>query len=252
MSTKNQPQLQQSKMGKGQLLFKGDKPKSKSKKHKSKKKNHDHVSIASEVANGSSDSPNPTLKHSPQSSAGPAASVATGSAATAPSASGSTSASKPSITKGTGRITTSGSVVTGHDTRFKKEINIGDAILVDSADGKQQEMRVVNMRLSDVSINLSSGFTTSLSTPTTFYYIRKPRNARQEQHEREKARSEESKERQMHAFDVYGGGGTSVVYREKTETGSYRIKTEQIDGRSERTRQDLLDLRAKKTSDKYC
>ena len=146
----------------------------------------------------------------------------------------------------------------GHNTKFMKEINVGDAILVDMVDGnddgekQQQEMRVVTMRLSDTSINLSSGFSSSLSKPTTFYYIRKPRNIRQEQREKQKASDEETKERQMHAFDVYGGTNT-LVYREKTENGSYRIRTETLhDQDAASSRQRLLELRAKKTSDKYC
>lgn len=149
----------------------------------------------------------------------------------------------------------------GHDTKFTKEIGNGDALLVNVNIGGQQEMRVVNMRLSDTSLNLSSGFSTSISTPSSYFFIPKPRNARQEQRNIARAQAEEAQQRQVHAFDVYasgsggsgsGNGGDKLVYREKTETGSYRIKTQELDGAAERTRQDLLELRAKKTSDKYC
>ena len=241
-------------MGKGQLLFKGDKPKSKSKhkKHKSKKKSKD--SSGNDGLLGAATAP----ASAAQSTSGAAAGASSASASASTSAAAAQSAT-PTITKGSGKITTSGSVIMGHGTKFMKEINVGDAILVDIVDGggggeeqQQQEMRVVTMRLSDTSINLSSGFSVSLSSPTPFHYIRKPRNIRQEQREKQKARDEETKERQMHAFDVYGGSNT-LVYREKTETGSYRIKTESLDDQNgASSRQRLLDLRAKKTSDKYC
>ena len=239
-------------MGKGQLLFKGDKPKSKSKnkKHKTKKKTKD--SNGNDGVLGAATAPASAVLSNSSAAAGASSASASSSAA-------ATQAATPTITKGSGKITTSGSVIMGHGTKFMKEINVGDAILVDIVDGggggeeqQQQEMRVVTMRLSDTSINLSSGFSVSLSSPTPFHYIRKPRNIRQEQREKQKARDEETKERQMHAFDVYGGSNT-LVYREKTETGSYRIKTESLDDQNgASSRQRLLDLRAKKTSDKYC
>jgi hypothetical protein len=55
-------------------------------------------------------------------------------------------------------------------------------------------------------------------------------------------------EQETHAFDLYGNAA-SLVYREKTELGSYRIKREQIDRASH---EDLLYMMSKKTSDKYC
>ena len=65
-----------------------------------------------------------------------------------------------------------------------------------------------------------------------------------------------------HAFDIYkGNGGSSssgktgsseLVYREKTEHGSYRIKRVQVDGTTPVDRGDLLYMRTKKKSDKYC
>ena len=60
---------------------------------------------------------------------------------------------------------------------------------------------------------------------------------------------ETKQDRERNAYDLYGSG--ALVYREKTETGSYRIKRETVSGGG-LSRQSLLDMRTKKTSDKYC
>jgi len=214
-------------MGRGVLTFKGESPKKKKKKSK-------HAPTAAAAA-----SPE-------QAGAKKPAAVAAAATKGAPK--------QPRIVTGTGRITTSGTVVTGHETRFSKEIHVGDAIVVGGG-GEQGEMRVVTMRLSDVSLNLSSAFSQSYATPTSFQYISKPRNtdASREASAREQAAMEE-----QHSFGIYGGGGGSssagatneLVYREKTEHGSYRIKRVKVDGTKDRA--DLLAMRTKKKSDKYC
>eukprot|EP00934_Nitzschia_sp_Nitz4_P001487 Nitzschia sp. Nitz4//scaffold81_size91200//71451//72119//NITZ4_004997-RA/size91200-processed-gene-0.132-mRNA-1//-1//CDS//3329558743//1487//frame0 len=222
-------------MGKGKLVFKGDNPKKKKKKCK-----HSHEESATVVvpALGQTSATNPDL---PPSAV--AASSTTNATATA-----APQQPPPSAKQGTGLITTSGTVVTGHDTRFEKEIHPGDSIVVIGPDG-QSEPRVVTMRLSNVSLNLSSAFTSNIKTPTDFQYVRKPRDIAKERRDASQRASQESTERQKNAYDLYGND--SLVYREKTETGSYRIKREAID-KSAQSRGDLLELRAKKTSDKYC
>ena len=234
-------------MGRGALTFKGESPKKRKKKNKHSTAavlDHEHKDSAAAAA----------------AAAAPAKLVAADTVTEYPSST-STSVelarrdkptSSPQLRQGTGHITTSGTVVTGHDTRFMKEINSGDAVVVN------QEMRVVTMRLSDISINLSSAFTQNYATPVCFQYICKPRSgpsATAKAEAREKATIEG-----QHAFDIYkgGSGGSSsgnvgsseLVYREKTENGSYRIKRVQVDGSKDRV--DLLDLRTKKKSDKYC
>lgn len=166
-------------------------------------------------------------------------------------------AASTAVKRGSGKITTSGTVVTGHETRFMKEIGVGDAILVDINDIKngqqqQQEMRVVTMRLSDVSLNLSSAFTQNVATPAQFFYIPKPRDAAKEAATaRERAVAAAAEEGRHHY--AAGNGTGELVYRERTEHGNYRTKRVKLDdGMSARNRSDLLELRAKKTSDKYC
>ena len=180
----------------------------------------------------------------------------------APSIRNNTSASAvPSIENGTGHITTSGTVVSGHDTKFEKEIHVGDAILVTISlpdNTTAEEMRIVTMRLSNVSLNLSSAFSQNLSEPQSFRFVRKPKNLEQERRKERQKQLEEANEIEKSAFDIYGkdnrGGGENTVFtfREKTETGSYRVKQQHVSSSGSITRADLLDLRSKKTSDKYC
>ena len=223
-------------MGKGQLLFKGEKIKKK--KNKSK---HAVSGGKQESQDGESGSgPIPAI---------PSVSITT--TTSRPATADTPTVAPPTIRKGTGKITTSGSVVTGHDnTRFEKELNPGDAILCVLENGTE-ELRVITMRLSNASLNLSSAFSINVKVPTSFQYIRKPKDVHKERTDAQKRNAELLHEQKTHAFDLYGN--EALVYREKTETGSYRIKREHLGGSGvSNTRGDLLQLRSKKTSDKYC
>ena len=229
-------------MGRGALTFKGESPK----KKKSKSKHHAGNPPSAQLAAADGEFTDYSAAAAPV--ANPSS---TSSSAGAPNSKVAPSQS-PQMRQGTGHITTSGTVVTGHDTRFMKEMNAGDAIVVN------HEMRVVTMRLSDISINLSSAFSQNYATPVSFQYICKARQGPGERamaEAREKATIEAE-----HAFDIYkGSGGSSsskagpseLVYREKTEHGSYRIKRVKVDG-TQVDRGDLLYMRTKKKSDKYC
>uniref|UniRef100_A0A8J9X7Q1 Uncharacterized protein n=1 Tax=Phaeodactylum tricornutum TaxID=2850 RepID=A0A8J9X7Q1_PHATR len=240
-------------MGRGALLFKGD---SKTKKKNSKSKHtpkttpdvHCTLSIGegnttSAVSASSSTSTTVTKQELSRSSIN-------GEDEPTPAA------STPNIVTGTGKITSSGTVVTGYGTRFTKEIGVGDALLVSMTDKKgqqQQEMRVITMRLSDVSLNLSSSFSESIRQPTEFQYIPKPRNVVKESRMAKERAVQSKHEEAILAFGTYGSTNTEeLVYREKTEHGSYRIKRVQVQGSGKVTRGDLLDLRSKKKHDKYC
>ena len=263
-------------MGKkgGALVFKGDKPKKKKKKSKTKlsssSKNNaqttddDGGSTTASVAAGIY--VNDSITKKPQPSSQPSA---------------------PSLEQGIGKITTyvqynisvrcilslftiqskrttsfhllsslfyreqtrSGTVVTGHDTKFqtKDKLRPGDALLV------HDEMRVLTMVLSDRSISLSTPLTQSVITPTPYTYIKKPRNTHnehattvQEQHNLQLAQ-----EQNAVGTAAYGNAdGTEFVYREVTENGSYRIRREQLQHDVGRT--DLCYMRTKKKADKYC
>ena len=229
-------------MGKGKLVFKGDKVKSKKKKkskYSSKITTTDTVEVSAALArNTSSDifesQAEELIKLAPQQQS-----------------------TKPVIRDGKGQITTSGTVIMGHDTKFNSYLNAGDAILVKipSKDGlsSREEMRVLTIRLSDTSASLSSSFSSDLKLPTNFKYIKRPKNAQKERAEREKKEKLTKAEIERSAFGTYkSGDGNSkeLVYRERTEQGGYRIRRETVD--SDSTRSDLLYMRTQKKSDKFC
>jgi hypothetical protein len=174
---------------------------------------------------------------------------------------------QPHPIRGSGKIVVSGTVVTGYHTQFNTELQVGDAILI------HDEMRIVTMRLSNTALNLSSALSMSSSSslssttkePVSYYYIQKPRDIHQERVLAEtKAIQQQAAdiERHQNAFattsstnnnnnDSDGVDAKNVlVYRERTEHGNYRIKRMKVDDVTDRS--DLLELRSKKTSDKYC
>jgi hypothetical protein len=235
-------------MGKGQLIFKGEKTSKKHKKRKRSREDEDGVVDASAAACDNDES-NKAAKIGVFDSGDTSQLSTSKPAATAAAA----SAVMPSIRKGTGKITTSGTVVTGISTKFEKEVAVGDAIVVINDKG-QEELRVITMRLSNASLNLSSAFSSCLKEPNEFSIIHKPRNEQKEKLDKLKKQQGQAQELEKNAFDLYKSTST-LVYREKTETGSYRIKKESIaskGGDGAPSRGDLLYMRSKKSSDKYC
>lgn len=175
----------------------------------------------------------------------------------------------PQIVVGRGKITVSGTVVTGYDTRFSTDVQVGDAIIANN------EMRVITMRLSDISLNLSSPFSPSILTskPFSYSYICKPRDVTKESElEQRKVAIEKAAdiERHQNAFasvvtttnttntlsaDIMNlnNAASTIVYRERTEHGNYRIKHLKVpEGKAIANRSEMLDIRSKKASDKYC
>jgi hypothetical protein len=131
---------------------------------------------------------------------------------------------------------------------LEREAAVGDAILV-TVDGKQ-EMRVIKMVLSNISCGISSAFSSSVVHPTAFSVIRKPKAAGGAEAIRKREASQKEREEiESAAFGAYRGTN-DLVFRERTEHGSYRIQKVALD--AAQTRTQLLALRAKKSSDKYC
>jgi hypothetical protein len=217
----------------GALVFKGDKPSKKKKKSKHSSKQHASSSEDHEV--------NDTVVRHPTTETLATATTADASLLT-----------PPQVQMGTGTITTSGTVVTGHGTKFTSQLRVGDALLLSHDEKTDATMRVITMILSDTSLNMSTALLTQceLRTPTTYQFIAKPRNMQEEARQQKKQKDEQSQLEKQHAFGTYAAT-TELVYREKTEHGGYRIRREQVDGGST-TRGDLLHMRTKKKSDKYC
>ncbi|CAM9971211.1 unnamed protein product, partial [Sphacelaria rigidula] len=76
---------------------------------------------------------------------------------------------------GTGRITSSGTAVHGHGTKFMDEVHSGDAIIITHPTTLREETRIIKMVLSNISIGISSPFGSDLISTTTFRYIKAPR-----------------------------------------------------------------------------
>ena len=209
-------------MGRGQLTFKGETTKKAKKKAKHDRKEDVKVSAPQVVLPRSNDELQQNVSKPTKDS---------------------TSLS-PAIEDGIGQITTSGTVVMGHGTSFTNTLSVGDAILVHVEEDQPHEMRVITMCLSNTSINLSSPFSRNLTAPTSFQYIRKPKSSVQSR--AAKNQMELDDHERASGFQ----GSHELVYRERTENGSYRIKKETVSGDVSRTH--LLEMRAKKKSDKYC
>ncbi|CAM9610952.1 unnamed protein product [Ascophyllum nodosum] len=151
---------------------------------------------------------------------------------------------------GTGRITSSGTAVQGHEAKFMEELHAGDAILITHPTTLREETRIVKMVLSNMSIGISSPFSSDLISTTKFRFIRAPRvelsaEAKKEEAKRQKTQEEDS------AFGTYAGAaGKRLVYRERTPQGNYRIIERTVD--EVMTREQMLDMRSKKKADRHC
>ena len=158
------------------------------------------------------------------------------------------------IETGTGKISTSSNTVHGTDTKFLKELAVGDAIIVVHPITLRDETKIVKMVLSDVSMSISSAFSSDLSTAASFSYIKCVTARETQQQAAERAAKERAKEakQEEQALGTYGkGGGDKFVYRVKhpSSFGGYKIVTETVGSKS---REELLIMRSKKKSDKFC
>eukprot|EP00588_Corethron_pennatum_P027740 CAMPEP_0194330022 /NCGR_PEP_ID=MMETSP0171-20130528/50241_1 /TAXON_ID=218684 /ORGANISM="Corethron pennatum, Strain L29A3" /LENGTH=246 /DNA_ID=CAMNT_0039090939 /DNA_START=10 /DNA_END=750 /DNA_ORIENTATION=+ len=198
---------------------------------------------------------------------------------TSPSAPASAPASVPirapaaSMTPvpGPGTITTSSAVVAGHGTSFRSGPGIrrGDALIVEHPVSKITEMRVVTMVLGDTSMGISSAFSSDLSTGCDYATVSAPRDHGREKSERAARLKKDAEEVRRNAFGTYagsdavfqdgeggteadgnGGQSTEFVYRVNDGHGSYKIRREKVEGKI--SREDLVVMRGKKKSDKYC
>ena len=249
------PQNQKT-MGKGKLVFKGEE-KAKKKKSSAKKKSGDVESAAVgggfdvDVAAGgiaSARQPDADAAHASDGSLGNALPASGEYQAKDDLHVKSTQSQGPNINIGQGLLSTSSTVVSGHGTAFKTELRVGDAILAHTQKGTE-EMRVITMVLSNISASISSAFSSDLKTPTPFKYISKPRDDKRDRTIKMAKARQEQEEVEQRAMGTYGDKG-EIVYREKTEHGGYRIKREKAT--TEMTRSDLLSVREKKKSDRYC
>jgi len=156
--------------------------------------------------------------------------------------------------QGTGRITSSGQIVTGYETEFLRELRVNDALIITHPSTLIEETRIIKMIVSNGGMSISSGFSTDLISTTKFRYLHPPeeegeggREAREEEGRKREKAGEEDK-----AFGTYGGGGgTKLVYRVKKggTYGGYKIVTEDTGAALSRT--ELLEKRLQHKSDRH-
>ena len=237
-------------MGRGKLVFKGEEKKAKKAKKSSAKKRAPDAVVDNDVARASAEDTQQQQQQLSEVTASHDIAVAS----SAKISGEDQQMAAPKVTTGQGLISTSGTVVSGHGTSFQSQLRIGDAILarVGSGDKTREEMRIITMVLSRISVSISSAFSTDLKTPSPYTFINKPRDIQKERAKKSQLAKEEQEAVERQAMGTYMGDGKGeVVYREKTVNGGYRIrreKTENVD----MTRSDLLTVRAKKKSDRYC
>ena len=73
--------------------------------------------------------------------------------------------------QGTGRITSSSTIISGHYTKFMDELKPGDAIIVTHPTSLVEEMKVVRIVVSNSSMSISSAFSSDLISTTLFKYV---------------------------------------------------------------------------------
>jgi hypothetical protein len=178
-------------MGRGALLFKGEEKSTKKKKNKAKHQSWKDAIEQKEVPTAPVTNTrhqyrlDRVVTHVAGGSSKRSATPAT-PAALAATQKSDAAAALPTCQTPVGAITTSGTVVTGYETRFTRDVSVGDALIVTikGSGGKQQEMRIVTMRLSDMSLNLSSAFSANVTVATTFQVMAKPKHVEHETRKR--------------------------------------------------------------------
>lgn len=155
-------------------------------------------------------------------------------------------------TLGTGKITTSRDVVHGSGTLFKKEIKAGDAIEVGHPVTMTSEIRVVKMVVADGSLSINAPFSSDLSTGIPFFVLKKPQLLETSEMVQAAAAAKRREDEKAAVGQLTSEGGTSYTYRERKEGtfGSYRVVTVKLD--ATKSREELLEMRSKMKSDKFC
>ncbi|KAE8890624.1 hypothetical protein PF010_g11572 [Phytophthora fragariae] len=131
-------------------------------------------------------------------------------------------------------------------SKFLQELRVGDAIVIQHPTSLLEETLIVGMVLSDVSASVSSAFSSDLVSSTPFYFIKAPPEEEKHQEEEKEKKKKKKKMDEQTAFSTYAGG------TEKGRLITYRVVTRHRDANVERSREDLLDIRAKKKGDRHC
>ena len=155
---------------------------------------------------------------------------------------------------GQGRLLTSGSTVYGKETMFFRQVKIGDALLVKHPASLKEEVRVVKLILSDISISLSSAFSSDLISNQSYCILKKPQLSKKAREAQAKQEAQEKLDKQDNvsnsAYGTYGNTGSKITMRVKCGSafGGYKIVTVNADKKLSRS--EMLDLRCKAKGDR--
>ncbi|EAK89602.1 apicomplexan specific Pf 23612804 and Py 23478322 [Cryptosporidium parvum Iowa II] len=130
--------------------------------------------------------------------------------------------------KGEGRIITSNTTVQGFHTKFQQELKIGDYIEIEHPNTLIKESRQVVSIVSERTLIVDSEFSCDLVSTSEYYYYTNTND---------------------NDLDILNKSNT-YSYREKD--GMFKYKTVVKSVNSKLSREDILDIRAKKQRDKYC
>eukprot|EP01017_Pseudomicrothorax_dubius_P006889 TRINITY_DN12055_c0_g1_i2.p1 TRINITY_DN12055_c0_g1~~TRINITY_DN12055_c0_g1_i2.p1 ORF type:complete len:179 (-),score=60.19 TRINITY_DN12055_c0_g1_i2:128-604(-) len=146
---------------------------------------------------------------------------------------------------GTGRILTSKATVHGKDTKFMKELENGDKIIIMHPTTLAKEERKIKAVLSDRSLMIDEPFSSDLISFTHFDYQKKPIFK-----EADATLDEQYREKLNTLSKSIQKPTSTLEYREKKGMWGYKTVTKKVEG--ELTREQLLDMRSKKSRDKFC
>ena len=130
---------------------------------------------------------------------------------------------------------------------------MGDAIIVSHPTSFKDETKIVRMVLSNISIGISSAFSSDIISTTGFRYIKAPKDLTMSADEIEATKKSKKHAEGVASFGTYAGKEDEIVYRVRKPGafGGYAIVKESGVA-SGKTREELLDMRAKKKGDRFC
>lgn len=131
--------------------------------------------------------------------------------------------------KGEGRIIASSTTVQGFHTKFQQELKAGDYIEIEHPNTLIKERRQVANIISERTLILDREFSCDLVSTSEYYYISTG--------DGEDGLASSNK-------------GNTYSFREKDGMFKYKTIVKSMD--SKLSREDILDIRAKKQRDKYC
>ncbi|KAF7458803.1 hypothetical protein HWI79_650 [Cryptosporidium felis] len=142
-------------------------------------------------------------------------------------------AEKTDIKKGQGRIITSNITVQGFHTKFMQELKPGDILVIEHPNTLIKENREIVNIISERTLIIDREFSSDLISTSEYYFVE----------------SSQAREKSGDCPEK-GISGTTYSYREKE--GMFKYKTVVKPMKSKLSREEILDIRAKKQRDKYC